>query len=308
MIYFINKKTNLRQKIDILMTKTAFSNNEYEKNVLFLYLKSISIYMINFKHKHAVVTGASSGIGAAIAKQLAKEGCNLFLTGLGAQQLLETEKACRDINDVTVYCKECNFSDYSSIDELVTFIKGKNVTIDLFVLNAGISQRAKAFETAFETDQKIMQVNYWSSVYLIKQFREEILASKHTSISVTTSLAGLFGFPLRTSYCSSKHALFGFFESMDLEYDNISVTFLIPGRINTPISKSALMGDGKRYEKMDPGQAKGLDVDIAARKAVKAIKKKKHRKLIGKYELLMAHINRYLPGLYYVLSKHISPT
>ena len=263
--------------------------------------------MIKFNGKYALVTGASSGIGAAIAKQLSKEGCNLFLTGLGVSQLEETAKSC-EANGVKVYYIESNFSEYSSIDNMVDFVKSKNVGIDLFVLNAGISQRAKAFETDFETDQKIMQINYWGSVYLIKRFKDEILNAKHTSISVTTSLAGLFGFPLRTSYCSSKHALFGFFESMDLEYDNVSVTFLIPGRINTNISKSALLGNGQKYDKMDPGQAKGLDVDKAAKVAVKAIKKRKHRKLIGKYELLMAHINRYLPSLYYVLSKHISPT
>ena len=263
--------------------------------------------MINFKDKYALVTGASSGIGAAIAKQLSKEGCNLFLTGVDKNRLEETKKSC-EASGVKVFTKECNFEEYSSIDDFVQFVKSYNTNIDLFVLNAGISQRAKALDTDFETDKKIMQINYWSAVYLIKQFKDEILKSKHTSISVTTSLAGLFGFPLRTSYCSSKHALFGFFEAMDLEYDNVSVTFLIPGRINTNISKSALLGDGQRYDKMDPGQANGLDVDKAAKVAVKAIKKKKHRKLIGKYELLMAHINRYLPSLYYILSKHISPT
>ena len=263
--------------------------------------------MINFKDKYALVTGASSGIGAAIAKQLSKEGCNLFLTGQNTERLDETKKSCEALG-VKVFAKECKFEEYSSIDDFVQFVKSHNSNIDLFVLNAGISQRAKAFETDFETDQKIMQINYWSAVYLIKQFKDEIVNSKHTSISVTTSLAGLFGFPLRTSYCSSKHALFGFFESMDLEYDNINVTFLIPGRINTDISKSALLGDGRRYDKMDPGQANGLDVDKAAKVAVRAIKKKKHRKLIGKYELLMAYINRYLPCLYYILSKHISPT
>ena len=263
--------------------------------------------MINFKDKYALVTGASSGIGAAIAKQLSKEGCNLFLTGVDKNRLEETRKSC-EVFGVKVFTKECNFEEYSSIDDFVQFVKSYNTNIDLFVLNAGISQRAKALETDFETDKKIMQINYWSAVYLIKQFKDEILKSKHTSISVTTSLAGLFGFPLRTSYCSSKHALFGFFESMDLEYDNVSVTFLIPGRINTNISKSALLGNGQRYDKMDPGQANGLDVDKAAKVAVKAIKKKKHRKLIGKYELLMAHINRYFPRLYYILSKHISPT
>ena len=86
------------------------------------------------------------------------------------------------------------------------------------------------------------------------------------------------------------------------------MTFLIPGRINTPISLSALTGDGSKYSKMDEGQAKGLDVDKAARIALKAIKKEKHRKLIGGIELIMAYINRYIPALYYKLANKISPT
>ena len=263
--------------------------------------------MIDLKNKNALVTGASSGIGAAIARRLAKEKCNLFLTGLGESQLQETKEICEK-EGVSVFYKECNFAEFGSIDELVKTIKSTGFNIDLYVLNAGISQRDRGLETDFAIDQKIMQVNYWSSIYLIKQFKEEILASKQVNISVTTSLAGLFGFPLRTSYCASKHALFGFFESLDLEYPNIHVTFLIPGRINTPISKSALMGNGEKYAKMDPGQAKGLDVDKAAARAVKAIKKQKHRKLIGKGELLMAYINRYIPWLYYKIANKISPT
>lgn len=263
--------------------------------------------MISLKNKNALVTGASSGIGAAIARRLAKEKCNLFLTGLGETQLQETKETCEK-EGVNVFYKECNFGEFSSIDELVKEIKSIEFHIDLFVLNAGISQRDRGLDTDFAIDQKIMQVNYWSSVYLVKQFKDEILASEHVNMSVTTSLAGLFGFPLRTSYCASKHALFGFFESLDLEYPNIHVTFLIPGRINTPISKSALMGNGEKYEKMDAGQAKGLDVDKAAERAVKAIKRERHRKLIGKSELLMAYINRYIPWLYYKIANKISPT
>lgn len=263
--------------------------------------------MIDLKNKNALVTGASSGIGAAIARRLAKEKCNLFLTGLGDAQLQETKTICEK-EGVKVYYKECNFADFASIDELVKEIKSIGFVIDLYVLNAGISQRDRGLETDFAIDQKIMQVNYWSSVYLVKQFKDEILASKQVNMSVTTSLAGLFGFPLRTSYCASKHALFGFFESLDLEYSNIHVTFLIPGRINTPISKSALKGNGEQYSKMDPGQAKGLDVDKAAKRAVKAIRRQRHRKLIGKSELLMAYINRYIPWLYYKIANKISPT
>lgn len=270
-------------------------------------MQPICTKVIDLRDKNALVTGASSGIGAAIARRLAKEKCNLFLTGLGEDQLRQTKETCEQ-EGVTVYYKECNFGEFASIHELVNEIKSTGFSIDLYVLNAGISQRDRGLDTDFTIDQRIMQVNYWSSVYLVKQFKDEILAKENVSMSVTTSLAGLFGFPLRTSYCASKHALFGFFESLDLEYPNIHVTFLIPGRINTPISKSALMGNGEKYAKMDPGQAKGLDVDKAAARAVKAIKRQRHRKLIGKGELLMAYINRYIPWLYYKIANKISPT
>jgi len=263
--------------------------------------------MLNLEDKGALITGASSGIGAAIARRLAKEKCNLFLTGQNGKNLAEIKTECEK-EGVKVLTQSCDLSDYQSIDIMVEAVKSSSFNIDLFVLNAGISQRSRGLETDFSTDQKIMQVNYWSHVYLIKKFKDEILRAGHICIAVTTSLAGLFGFPLRTSYCSSKHALFGFFESLELEYQNINVTFLIPGRINTQISKSALLGNGEKYSKMDAGQAKGLDVDKAAEVAVKAIKKLKHRQLIGKSEILMAYINRYMPWLYYKIAKNISPT
>ena len=184
----------------------------------------------------------------------------------------------------------------------------QGLRIDLFVLNAGISQRDKAFDTDISIDEKILKIDFLSGVYLVKKFKDMILASEHVQISVTTSLSGLFGFPLRSAYCAAKHALFGFYESLELEYDNINVTFLIPGRINTQISKSALHGDGTAHAKMDAGQANGMSVERCGAIAVKAIKRQKHRKLIGRGEMLMAYIHKYCLGLYYKLSRKISAT
>jgi len=263
--------------------------------------------MIELKGKTAIVTGSSSGIGAAIARRLAQKGCNVLLTGLGADNL-ENERAKCEACGVKAYAVESDFSDFGSIDNLVNTINNLNLDIDIYVLNAGVSQREKGFDTGFDIDRKIMQINYFSSVYLIKSLKDKILHKDHVSIAVNTSISGLFGFPLRTAYAASKHALFGFFESLDLENDNIRVTFIIPGRINTQISKSALMGDGSAYAKMDSGQAKGMDVDECARIAVKAICRGRHRKLIGKSELLMAYIHKYCLGLYYKLARKVSAT
>ncbi len=263
--------------------------------------------MLQLRDKTALVTGGGTGIGLSIARHLAKEGCNLILTGLGVDELNKAKESCESFG-VKAYATETHLDDYASIDRLYDFVVDKGLTIDLFVLNAGISQREKALETDFSVDEKIMKIDFMSSVYLIKKFGKMIQTSPHVQLSVTTSLSGLFGFPLRSSYCAAKHALFGFYESLELEYDNINVTFLIPGRINTQISKSALMGDGSAHAKMDMGQAKGLDVDKCGAIAVRAIKRQRHRKLIGKSELLMAYIHKYCLGLYYRLSRKISAT
>lgn len=263
--------------------------------------------MIQLKDKTALITGGGTGIGQSIALHLAKEGCHLVLTGLGIDELNKTKAACEQFG-VKAYAIETQLDDYTSIDRLYEYVMEQGLRIDLFVLNAGISQRDKAFDTDISIDEKILKIDFLSGVYLVKKFKDMILASEHVQISVTTSLSGLFGFPLRSAYCAAKHALFGFYESLELEYDNINVTFLIPGRINTQISKSALHGDGTAHAKMDAGQANGMSVERCGAIAVKAIKRQKHRKLIGRGELLMAYIHKYCLGLYYKLSRKISAT
>ena len=170
------------------------------------------------------------------------------------------------------------------------------------------SLRERSPRHDFSVDLKLMDINYLGSVYMTKKLAPMLKAAKCTHIGVNTSISGLFGFPLRSAYSASKRALFGFFESLDLENDNIKVTFIIPGRVNTQISKSAILADGKPYAKMDPGQANGMDVDLCGKIAIRAIARGKHRKLIGGIELLMAYIYKYTPWLYWKLAKKVSAT
>lgn len=263
--------------------------------------------MLDLANKTVLITGAGTGIGEAIAYRFATLGAHLILTGLDTVNLDKVKENCMN-KGVRAFAFACDFSQHHEIDNLVSFIETHHLKIDVFVLNAGISQRALTLDADFEVDKKIMEINYFGAVYLIKKFRNHLLTAKHTSIAVTTSISGLFGFPLRSAYCASKHALFGFFEALDLENENISVTFLIPGRINTQISKSALLAGGEQYNKMDLGQANGMGVEECAKIAVKAIAKRKHRKLIGGKELVMVYIHKFLPALFYKLAKKISST
>lgn len=261
--------------------------------------------MVEFKDKTVLVTGGGSGIGEAIAYQFAMKGTNVVLAGRREANLAAVCGRCRKMGVKAEY-KVMDLEDPSSIDSLVSFLRENGLIPDFFVLNAGVSQRAMTLDSSMELDRKLMEVNYFGGVYLIKSLKDEILAAKTVHIAVVSSISGLFGFPLRSAYCASKHALHGFYESLTLEYPHIKVTMLVPGRIRTEISKSALLASGESFNRMDPGQANGQDVDKCARIAIKAIAKEKHQKLIGGKELLMAHIYKYLPGLFFVMARKVS--
>lgn len=261
--------------------------------------------MVEFKDKTLLITGGGTGIGEAIVYQFAKRGTNVILTGLGEDSLRKAKGNCEAFG-VKAWYKELDLENKESIESLYTFVRDLGVKPDFFVLNAGISQRALTLDSDISIDRKLMEINYFGGVYLIKLFKEHLLTAPEIHIAVTTSISGLFGFPLRSAYCASKHALFGFYESLELEYPNIKVTFLIPGRIRTEISKSALLASGEKFDKMDPGQANGMDVTKCAKVAVRAIAREKHKKLIGGKELLMAYFYKYCPPLFYKLATKVS--
>lgn len=260
---------------------------------------------MDFKGKKVLITGASSGIGAALAVEFAKQGAELILLGRNEERLAAVAKDCAPAK-TSIFTVD--MASQESMDSFVEEFCRSGLDLDVMVLNAGISQRALTFETDFEVDRKLMEINYFGPVYLTKRLSRFILEKPQFNLAVTTSISGLFGFPLRSAYCASKHALFGFFETVDVENPGVKVTFLIPGRINTPISKSAVQGDGTTHASMDQGQANGMPADVCARIAVKAIAKGRHRKLIGGKELLMVYIRKWLPCLFFKLAPKVSAT
>lgn len=262
---------------------------------------------IDFKGRHVLVTGASSGIGAAIACELASRGAVLHLAARSADKLEAVRARCASLGArATAY--QVDMCSLDSMDAFAAKVESEGLLFDVIVLNAGISQRALCFDTDIAVDRKIMETNFFGPVYLTKKLGSQIRGGRKISLAVTSSISGLFGFPLRSAYCASKHALFGFFESLETENPNVRVTFLIPGRIQTPISKSAVLGDGSSYAKMDAGQAGGMDVDKCAKVAVRAISRGRHRKLIGRGELVMVYIKRFCPWLFFKLARRVSAT
>lgn len=252
--------------------------------------------------KKVLITGASSGIGAALAREFARRGADLILLARNRQRLESVQKECLDLGAGDVRLVEADTTDYPAIDAFASSLEGR---IDYLLLNAGISQRSLAMETAEEVDRRVMEVDFFAPVHLTKVLHAAGKWDTSTHIAATSSISGLFGFPQRSAYCAAKHALKGFFEALQLE-TGTKVTLLFPGRINTPISLSALEGDGSAHGKMDPGQAGGMDADTCARKCVDGILRGRRQVRVGGKEMISCFAYKWFPGLFFRLAGKVS--
>ena len=260
--------------------------------------------MLKFENKTVLITGGGSGIGEAMAYQYAMKGCNVILTGRRLDRLESVQKRCIELG-VKAWCQTVDVEKAESIDELVAWIHKEGHLIDFLLLNAGISQRALTLETDISVDRRLMEVNYFGGIYLVKALKEMFI-ERGVHIAVVSSVSGVFGFPVRSAYCASKHAIHGFYETIALEYPQIKTTIIIPGRIHTEVSKNALDGNGKATGIMDPGQANGYDVNKCAKVAIKAIARGKHKKVIGGFDTIMVPFYKYVPWLFRLIARNVS--
>lgn len=256
--------------------------------------------MSAFKNKVVWITGASSGIGEALAYTFAKEEAILVLTARNKVQLGKVKVLCLKH---TSHCIIAPFdlTKVSELDQLVEEVIQQTGRIDVLINNAGQSQRSLAKDTPLTNDRHIMELNFFSPVALTKLVLPHMLQHGSGHIVAISSITGKFGFPMRTAYSAAKHAIQGYFESLraELNDDNIHVSIISPGRIKTNVSLNALIENGEKYNKMDDGQAQGMAPDKCAQLIVKAIKAKKKEALVGEKELLMVHIRKWLPFLYH---------
>lgn len=263
---------------------------------------------MDFEKKTIWITGASSGIGKAVALELSKYKTILILSGRNKEALSEVAAECKKNGREVEMCV-FDLGDEKSINEAATRIIEKNTRIDALYHFGGISQRSFVSETPLFVDRKIFEVNYFGTIALTKLVLPQMIKNGGGQIAVTSSIVGKFGFPYRSSYSASKQALHGFFESLRAENttNNIKVSVIIPGRIKTNISVNAINKDGKTHAKMDEGQNTGMDVQKCARVICKKLKKEKKEILVGGKETIMVHIRRFVPALYYFMASRVKP-
>lgn len=259
----------------------------------------------SYQNKVVWITGASSGIGEALALAFAKAGALLVLTARNEQKLNALKIKCDAIHGNAMVLP-VDLSQLEFLPVAVEQVIKKLGRVDVLINNAGMSQRALVKDASLDIDRCIMELNYFSPVALTKAILPYMLKQGSGQVVAVSSIVGKFGFPLRSAYSASKHALFGFFDSLRAEEDLIDVSIVIPGRIQTNISLNAIDKEGNATGKMDAGQANGMSADKCAKIVFKGLAKKKKEILVGNEELLMVHIRRFLPRLYYRMAKNVS--
>ncbi len=254
------------------------------------------------------ITGASSGIGEELARQLDRSGAQLILSARNVEKLNELKESLNHKEQHLVV--QVDLADTSNVGLLAQQIESHYGRIDLLINNGGISQRATAFDTTMDVNRQIMEVNFFGNIAMAKAVLPIFRQQKSGQILVISSIAGKFGFHLRSAYSASKHALFGYYESLVMEESeyNLKVTVACPGKINTPISTNAMTAEGKAHGQMDHNQATGMPVDVCVDQLLNALVKNKHEVLIGNKELIAVKLKRFLPRLFWKIIPKQSAT
>lgn len=258
---------------------------------------------MHFKDKIVWITGASSGIGKEVAIQMSNLGAILILTSSNEEKLIEVQNELSTKSNKS-YVLPFDLFNIEGIDELAQKAIALEGRIDCVIQSAGISQRATAEQTDFLVYKKLMEINYFATVALSQAVLPHFKKHNAGNMVVISSIAGLIGFPLRSGYAASKHAVKGYFETLQTElYDsNITISIVYPGRIDTNISRNAITGDGSKAEVEDANNKVGMNVSECVSQLIKGLKSNKKAIYIGKPERLLFWIWWFFPSLYLKIS------
>lgn len=215
------------------------------------------------------ITGASSGIGAALAVEFAAADARLVLSARRRDRLEAVRHQCIEAgappNDVLV--QPLDVAAVEAMPATVDGVLAHFGQIDLLINNAGISQRSICLDTDLAVYRRLFEVDVLGQIALTKQVLPHMVARGQGHIAVTASVAGKVGAPLRTGYCAAKHAVMGFFDALRTEVAHlgVKVTTIVPGYIRTDIARQALTGTGAEAGDVEDDVDNGMDVVECAR-------------------------------------------
>jgi short-subunit dehydrogenase len=241
-------------------------------------------------------------LGEELALQLSRENARLILTARNKEALAEVQKRAGG----ECYLLPADL-EQDDLDQLCGAALKAFGHIDILINNAGVTQRSMAEDTRLEVDRRLMEINFFAPITLTKNLLPHFRARQTGKVVVISSMAGLMGFPLRTSYAAAKHALQGYFETLQVEHTipGFSALIVSPGRVNTPISLHALTATGEAHNKMDKGQANGIPVEVCGARILAGMRKGKQRVIIARSERLLWGFHKIIPSLYYYIARKV---
>ena len=258
---------------------------------------------MNIKDKTIWITGASSGIGEAVARECAQQGARVILSSRNQAQLNCVKQSL--VNADKHIIVPMDLSQPETIANIVNTVMPEIKTVDVLINNGGVGQRGFACETDILVQRKVMEVNYFGAIAMTQAVLPFMKKHGGGMIATVASVAGLVGGKSMAGYSASKHAIVGYMDCLRAEEteNNIKVLNICPGFVQTQISVNAYKGDGSPFNAMASSIANGIPVSSCAEQIVKAIKKDKAQVIIGKGISYWAPtIYKFLPGLFRYLS------
>ena len=256
------------------------------------------------KGKVAIITGASSGIGLAAAKEFAAQGSFLALAARNKEKLdslvaqLDAEYGKTDDGKEKFIAVATDVTKEEDCRNLVEKCASHFEKIDILVNNAGISMRAMFRDLDLSVIKSLMDVNFWGTVFCTKYALPWLLKSKGSVVGVI-SIAGFKGLPARTGYSASKFAIYGFLDTLRVEHlhDGLHVMIFAPGFTSSNIRNVALVADGTRQGETPRDEEKMMSAEAVAKRLAKGIKKRKSQIILTPIGKLTVFLNKFFPRL-----------
>jgi dehydrogenase/reductase SDR family protein 7B len=248
------------------------------------------------KDKVVIITGGTSGIGKSIAIAMAKRDARVVISGRNIATLQQTEAELKKItNDVLAV--QADVSNENDCVRLINETLNRFGAIDILINNAGISMRALFSELDLDVFRKLMDTNFWGTVYCTKYAMKPLLKSKGTIVGIS-SIAGIKGLPARSGYSASKFAMNGFLEALRIENLKTGIHVLIccPGFTASNIRNTALAKDGKSQGESPRNEEQMMQPEEVAEALIKAIEKKKRTLVLTSQGKMTRFMNKFFPG------------
>lgn len=247
------------------------------------------------KNKVVIITGASSGIGAACAIAFAKKGANVVLAARSIDKLNEVAQQVENFG-VEVLTVKCDVSVKEDCKNLIEQTISKFGQLDVLINNAGISMRAIFNDMDIDVLEKVMAINFYGTVYCTKYALPYILKTKGSVVGVS-SIAGYLGLPARTGYSASKYAMQGFLDALRTENlkTGLHVMVACPGFTASNIRNTALSADGSAQGETPRDEGKMMTAEEVAKFIVKGIEKKKRTLVLTSEGKMAVFLNKLFP-------------